>query len=151
MFDLMRRNNNQMNSYNPFKEMEDFEKNFFGNAFDNFFTTKDLSEFKTDIIDEGDHYLLEADLPGFDKKDIDINITENALTIKASRHSKVEEREEKNKIVHIERSYGSYMRQFDVSEIDTENIKAKYSDGVLKLELPKKAKVLPASKKLEIE
>ena len=151
MFDLMRRNNNYMNSYNPFREMEEFEKNLFGKDFNNFFANNDLAEFKTDIIDEGDHFVLSADLPGFDKKDIDIDISDDALTIKAQRHSKVEEKDDKDKIVRMERSYGSYMRQFDVSEIDTDNIKAKYNNGVLELELPKKAKVLPQSKKLEIE
>ena len=72
--------------------------------------------------------------------------------MQAERHSKVEEKDKKDKIVRMERSYGSYSRQFDVSGIDTENIKAKYDNGVLKLTLPKKEqKPLPASKKLEIE
>ena len=151
MFDLMRRNNNYMNTYNPFREMEQFEKDFFGKDFNNFFANNDLAEFKTDIIDKGDYYILSADLPGFEKKDIDIDISDDALTIKAQRHSKVEEKDESDKVVRMERSYGSYMRKFDVSEINTENIKAKYENGVLELNLPKREKVLPQSKKLEIE
>ena len=51
----------------------------------------------------------------------------------------------------MERSYGSYSRQFDVSGIDTDNIKAKYENGVLKLTLPKKQEELPEGKHLEIE
>ena len=60
MFELARRNNHHaVNGYNPFREMEDLERSFFG---DPFFESRDLAEFKTDVTDEGDHYLLEADL-----------------------------------------------------------------------------------------
>ena len=152
MFELSRRNNNrQLNSYNPFREMEELEKNFFENPFGAFFGNGDLAEFKTDVIDEGDHYLLEADLPGFDKKDIKLDLSGDMLTIKAERHSKFEEKDQKDKVVRIERSYGSYCRQFDVSGINADKIKAKYENGVLQLTLPKKENVLPEAKHLEIE
>ncbi len=152
MFDLTRRNNHhQVNAYNPFREMEDFERNFFENPWGSFFGMQDLAEFKTDVTDEGDHYLLEADLPGFDKKDIHLDISGDTLTVHAERRSKVEEKDKKDKIIRMERSYGSYSRQFDVSGIDTEKIKAKYENGVLKLTMPKKEADLPASKRLMIE
>lgn len=152
MFELTRRNNNhQVNNYNPFREMEEFERNFFANPFGTFFGMQDLAEFKTDVTDEGDHYLLEADLPGFDKKDINLDISGDTLTVHAQRHSKVEEKDKKDKVIRMERSYGSYSRQFDVSGIDTDNIKAKYDNGVLKLTLPKKENILPESKRLQIE
>lgn len=151
MFELSRRNNNRhVNSYNPFREMEEFERDFFA-PFGNFFGIQDLAEFKTDVTDEGDHYLLEADLPGFDKKDIKLDINGDTLTVHAERHSKVEEKDKKDKVIRMERSYGSYSRQFDVSGVDTEKIKAKYDNGVLKLTLPKKETSLPESKHLEIE
>lgn len=152
MFELTRRNNNHhVNNYNPFREMEEFERNFFANPFGTFFGMQDLAEFKTDVTDEGDHYLLEADLPGFDKKDINLDISGDTLTVHAQRHSKVEEKDKKDKVIRMERSYGSYSRQFDVSGIDTDNIKAKYDNGVLKLTLPKKENILPESKRLQIE
>ena len=151
MFELMRRNNNSFDTYNPFREMEEFERNFFGNPWNAFFGNSDLAEFKTDVTDEGDHYLLEADLSGFDKKDIKLDINGDTLTVKAERHSKVEEKDKKNKYVRVERSYGSYCRQFDVSMVDIDNIKATYENGVLSLELPKKEEVLPESRHLEIE
>ncbi len=152
MFELSNRNNGRhLSSYNPFREIEEMERNFFENPFGAFFGSNDLSEFKTDVTDEGDHYLLEADLPGFDKKDIQLDISANTLTVKAERHSKFEEKDQKDKIVRIERSYGSYSRQFDVSGIDTDEIKAKYENGVLQLRLPKKETVQPETKRLEIE
>lgn len=151
MFELTRRNNNHITDYyNPFREMEEFEKRFFVNPFDAFMGSHNLAEFKTDITDEGDHYLLEADLPGFSKENIKLDLNGTTLTIKAERSSKTEEKD-KDKVVRCERSYGSYIRQFDVSGIDTDAIKGKYEDGVLKLTLPKKETVLPETKHIEIE
>lgn len=152
MFEIMRRNNNRpVSAYNPFREMEDFERSFFNHPFGGFFDGRDLAEFKTDVTDEGDHYLLEADLPGFEKKDIHLELNGDVLTVTAERHSKVEDKDKKDKVIRVERSYGAYSRQFDVSGVDTEGIKAKYDNGVLKLTLPKQQTVLPEAKRLEIE
>ncbi|MCI6961492.1 MAG: Hsp20/alpha crystallin family protein, partial [Clostridiales bacterium] len=104
-----------------------------------------------DIKDEGDSYTLEADLPGFEKKDIHLDLNNDILTINAERHSEHEEKDKKGKFVRCERSYGTYSRQFDVSGINTEGIKAKYENGVLTLSMPKKSTQLPTAKRLEIE
>ncbi len=138
-------------AYNPFREMEEMERRFFEEPFGSFFTSADIAEFKTDISDEGDHYLLEADLPGFDKKDIHLEISDNTLTVSAERHSEHEQKDKKQKYIRVERSYGKYSRQFDVSAIDTDHIKAKYDNGVLRLTLPKKQEILPQARHLEIE
>ena len=152
MFELTNRNNNHhISTYNPFREVEDFERSFFNTPFSSFFGTQDLAEFKTDVSDEGDHYLLEADLPGFEKKDIQLEISGDTLTVRALRHSKVEEKDNKDKLVRIERSYGSYSRQFNISGVEAERIKARYDNGVLKLTLPKKQAELPEARHLEIE
>ena len=132
MFDLTRKNNNnnrRVAAYNPYREMEDFERNFFSDPFASFFGTRDLAEFKTDVVDEGDHFLLEADLPGFDKKDIKLDLEDDVLTVKAERHSTAEQKNDKNKVVRTERSYGMYERSFDVSGVDTDKIKAAYEKG----------------------
>ena len=152
MFELTHRNNNHhVNAYNPFRELEEYERNFFSNPFGSFFSSGDLAEFKTDVTDEGDHYLLEADLPGFEKKDIQLDINGDTLTVCAERHSKIEEKDKKEKVVRVERSYGSYSRSFNISGVDTDQIKAKYENGVLKLTLPKKQVTLPEGRRLEIE
>lgn len=152
MFELTRRSNNHpINTYNPFRELEEFERNFFSNPFGSFLGTTSLAEFKTDVTDEGDYYLLEADLPGFDKKDIQLDVNGDTLTVHAERRSKVEEKDKKDKYVRIERSYGTYSRSFDISSVDADGIKAKYDNGVLKLTLPKKQASLPQGRRLEIE
>lgn len=152
MFELRpyRRRSNEI-AFNPFSEMEEFERNFFDGPFGSFFRSGDIAEFKTDIIDEGDHYTLKADLPGFDKKDIHLDVSDNTLIIDAERHSEHEEKDKKQKYVRVERSYGKYSRQFDISAVDAQDIKAKYENGVLHLTLPKKQETLPQARHLEIE
>ena len=149
MFELRPyRKNNSV--YNPFREMDEFEKHFFGNPL-GFFDAAAMEEFKTDIKDEGDHYVLEADLPGFDKKDIHVDTSGDVLTIRAERHSEHEDKDKKGKYVRCERSYGSYSREFDLSGVKADEIKAKYENGVLKLTMPKKDSSLPEGHHLEIE
>ena len=149
MFELRPyRKNNSV--YNPFREMDEFEKQFFGNPF-GFFGSGTIEEFKADIKDEGDHYELEADLPGFDKKDIHVDTSGDVLTIRAERHSEHEDKDKKGKYVRCERSYGLYSRAFDLSGVKADEIKAKYENGVLKLTMPKKDSTLPEGHHLEIE
>ena len=128
--------------YNPFDELEDMQRRFFGETA--------VRDFKTDIRDEGEHYLLEADLPGFKKEDISVNIEGDTLTIHAERTESTEEKDSKGNYIKRERSYGSFSRSFDMTGIRVEDIAAAYENGVLKLTMPKKQETLPTSRKLEI-
>ena len=122
---------------NPFSF---FDSDFWGTA---------AGEIKTDITDTGDAFKLEADLPGFKKEDIKIDVENDCLTISAER--KLDNEEKKPNFVKRERFYGSYSRSFDVSGINVEGIDAAYNDGVLTLNLPKKVETVPASRRLEIK
>ena len=148
MFELRPYRRNSINVWNPFSEMEETEKRLFNNSF---FSNADLAEFKTDITDEGDHYLLKADLPGFKKEDIHLNLDGDTLTIQAERHSEHEDTDKKGKYVCCERSYGSYSRSFDVSGIQADGISASYEGGVLELKMPKKEAQVPASRQISIQ
>ena len=148
MFGLTRKN---YDIYNPFRQMEELEKAFFGNPFGSFFGTNALSQFRTDVTDEGEYYLLEADLPGFEKKDIALDIQGDTLTVSAERRSRHEQKENNDKVIRMERSYGAYRRSFDISGVDADKITAKYTDGVLRLTLPKREQRQPESRRLEIE
>ena len=139
---MNRRNNYVPAAWSPFREMEQWERNFFGDHF---------AEFKTDIKDEGDAYLMETDLPGFAKEDIRLDLNDHVLTVKAERHADREAKDDNGKYICCERSYGAYSRSFDVTDIDTDAIKAKYDNGVLTLHMPKKAAELKQAKRLEIE
>ena len=148
MFELRPyRKNNSVSYYNPFRDMESFEKAFFGDPY----YRNALAEFKTDITDEGDHFLLEADMPGFEKNDIHLDVSGDTLTIKAERLTKNKTEDKKDRYVFSERSYGSYSRSFDITGIDAAGIKAAYADGVLRVTLPKQKEVPASSRRLEIE
>ena len=134
---------NSAMSYDPFKAFENFEREFF--------KANGLAEFKTDIKDTGKEYELEADLPGFKKEDINIELDDNYLTIQAERKYENDEKDKKGNYVRRERSYGSFSRSFDVSGIDVSAIKASYQDGVLKLTLPKQGEPEPQSRKIAIQ
>lgn len=120
------------------------------NFFSDFFGTNNAPmELRTDVTDKGDSFVLEADLPGFKKDDIKIDLENDRLTIKAERHSNTETT--KNGYVRRERSFGSFERSFDVSGIDTAGIKANYTDGVLTLTLPKRPELVPDNRSIVIE
>ena len=118
-----------------------FDNDFWGTA----------GEIKTDITDTGDAFKLEADLPGFKKEDIHVDIADDRLTVSAERHSNYEDKDKKGNYLRCERSYGSYARSFDISGIDATGIKAAYADGVLRVTLPKQKEVPASSRRLEIE
>jgi HSP20 family protein len=128
--------------YNPFEELDEMQRNFFGESA--------ITDFKTDIRDNGDSYLMEADLPGFKKEDISVDIEGETLTIHAERNESKDEKDKKGNFVKRERRYGSFSRCFDMTGIRTEDVTAAYEDGVLKLTLPKQQETLPSSRKLEI-
>ena len=141
-----RNNHSTVYNYNPFREMEELERKLFGD-----FSSDSLAGFGTDIIDRGDSYLLEADLPGFAKEDVTLDVEDDVLTINAERHSEYEDSDKKNNYLRCERSYGKYSRSFDVSMINKDAITAKLENGVLRVTLPKKAEEPKTSKRLEIE
>ena len=135
---------NRLHTYDPFREMEEMQRRFFGDS------ANGLAGIRTDIQDKGDSYLLESDLPGFKKEDIHVDMNDGTMTITAERHSDHEEKDKKGNYLRCERSYGSYQRSFDLSGIDESGIKAEYADGVLKLTLPKKSPETPAARRIEI-
>ena len=151
MYDMNRRTNRYGTGYDPFREMEELQRSLFGEPASHFAAQDDLAAFRTDILDEGDYYLLESDLPGFDKNEIELNLNGDVLTIRAQRHSRAEDPAQKDKFVRRERSSGSYGRQFNVSEIDTDHIRATYENGVLVLILPKRQAMRPQSRTLTID
>ncbi|MGI5874293.1 MAG: Hsp20/alpha crystallin family protein [Bacillota bacterium] len=142
-------NSDAFSCCDPFHDGSLFERNYFINPFG--FYNSGIEAFQTDIRDEGDAYLVETDLPGFRKDDIDVNLYGDRLSIRAERHAEREERGQSGKYLRRERVHGAYGRSFDVSGIDTEGIKALYDNGVLTVRLPKKSLPHPNAKKLDVE
>ena len=128
--------------YDPFRAFDEMERSLFRDQ-------PNALSFRTDVSDTGDAYKLEAELPGFKKEDIKIDIENDCLTISAERSG--DTKEDKHNYVKRERFYGSFSRSFDVSGINVDGIEAAYNDGVLTVTLPKKAAEIPASRRLEIK
>jgi HSP20 family protein len=114
----------------------------FNNLWDDFFTTPFVNrvnylttQIHTDIKETEKDYILEAELPGIKKEDIQLDLRDNVLTIQVVQNE--EKNEEKNGYICRERRIGSMSRSFRVENIKNEDVKASYTDGVLKLVLPK--------------
>lgn len=130
---------------NLFDAFDAFERNFFQNS------RVDLPEFRTDIRDTGDKYVLEAELPGFNKEDISLDLKDGILTIHAQHTTNNDQKDNNGSYIRRERRYGSFRRSFDITGIDENAITAAYHDGVLELSLPKAQEIIPESKKILIE
>lgn len=134
------------NSYNmdPFQEFENMTRDFWDSG-------RNEPAFRVDIRDCGNSYELKADLPGMKKEDISLDLDGDYLTISCERHSEAEDKDARKNFIRCERSFGRCSRCFDVSSVDTANIKATFTDGVLKLDMPKKDAVVDTTKHLEIQ
>jgi len=89
-----------------------------------------------DIKDEANQYVIRADVPGVDPKNIEVTIDKGMLTIKG--HKETETKEERENYVHVERSQGSFYRTFSLpNAADSSKISAKSKHGVLEITVPK--------------
>ena len=101
-----------------------------------------------DVIDRDNEVFVRAELPGVQKDDLDVTITETGLTIKGT--SKHEESEEKDTFFRCEISRGSFLRTISLPEnVDVDNARANFQDGILELSLPKTQKSTRRSIKIE--
>lgn len=95
-----------------------------------------------DIAEKDDHFLIEADVPGVDPKDIEISMENGVLTMRGERESEI--KEEKEGYTRVERSHGSFYRRFSLPEsADPDHITAKSSKGVLQITVGKKEVAKP--------
>ena len=110
-------------------------------------------EMKTDVREKEDGYEIDMDLPGFKKGDINLTLENGTLTVTATKGMTEEEKNEKGKLIRQERFAGTMQRSFYVGDALTENdISAKFENGVLSLNIPKKdERKLPEKKTIMIE
>ena len=143
MFEIMPYGHRRVVAYNPFRELEEMSRSFWNDT--------NLNAFRTDITEKDGVYTLTAELPGFKKEDISIDIDKDCLTIAAERKDESEDEDKERNYVRRERFYGSYSRSFNVKGIDTEAINASYADGILTLTMPSKTPETPPPRRLEIQ
>ena len=95
---------------------------------------------KTDVRETEDSYELDIDLPGFKKDEVSIDLKNGCLTIQAAKGLDKSESDKKGKYIRQERYAGSLSRSFYVGEdVEPQDVKAKYTDGILELTFPKEA------------
>ena len=121
---------------------DDFFRPFFSNE------EKQEGSFRIDVSDKGDHFLLEADLPGVDKDQLKIEVDDNVLTIAAEVNET--KSEEKDSYIYNERRVGRFQRSFTLRDVKEDGIAADYKDGVLKLTLPKMAEEAKSARRIEL-
>ena len=136
----------------PFSRRDDNMFDLFDN-FEKYFCVSSNSSMpacRTDIRDLGDKFLMEAELPGFDKEDIQLDLKDGFLTIKAQHKEAQDEKDAQGSYIRRERRLGTFARAFDISGIDEAGITASYTNGILSLTLPKQAPVVPAARQIAI-
>lgn len=129
---------------NLFDTFDSFARDFFRKS------NADLPAFRTDIRDAGDSYVLDAELPGFNKEDITLDLKDGILTITAAHSESSETAGENGTYIRRERRYGSFQRSFDVTGIEESGITAGYQNGVLTLTLPKAKPAEPEVRRISI-
>lgn len=103
-----------------------------------------------DVLESEKSYEITTELPGMDEKNIEVKLADGVLTIKGEKQEAKEEKE-KN-YYRRERSYGAFERSFEVPDsVEVDKIEANFSNGVLKLMLPKKAEAQKPAKKIEVK
>lgn len=106
---------------------------------------------KTDIQEKNGKYLLDMDIPGFEKKDIEINLEDGYLTISAKKTENIEEKDAKLSYIRRERTFGSCSRTFYVGDIKEADITASYDKGILSITFPKEKEAVKSKKQIEIK
>lgn len=130
----------------PARELANIDKQLYGKH------TQSLM--KTDVHETETDYEMDMDLPGFKKDQINVKLDDGYLTISASKDQDTEKKDRKGRIIRQERYAGSMQRSFYVGDqVKTEDVKAKFEDGVLKLCIPKKElqALPPANNTIAIE
>jgi HSP20 family protein len=94
-----------------------------------------------EITEKGDELMLTAELPGMKREDVEIFVENNVLTLRGEKKEEIKEDDKDRKVHLFERTYGNFTRTFTLPrEVETEKIRAEFTDGVLRLHLPKSEK-----------
>lgn len=136
--------------YNPWSAQSHFQDEI-KQIFDKFLTEPDGDQSnvvtsqwapRVDIKEEDNRFVILADIPGVDPKDIEVHMDKGILTIKGERQS--ERRDDKDRYTRVERTYGAFYRRFALPDVaDPEGIAAVGKHGVLEVVIPKKPETTP--------
>ena len=145
----------ELTPWRPFTELSSLRREM-DRLWENFFGERPLTRIwgrgwapSLDISETKDNFVVKAEVPGVDAKDIDISLTGDVLTIKGEKKQEKEEKEEDYHL--IERGYGSFSRSVRLpAEVESGKIKAAYKDGILSITLPKSEKAKAKEVKIKV-
>ena len=129
---------------NVFDTFDNFARDFFRKS------NADLPAFRTDIRDAGDSFLLEADLPGVKREDVNVDVNDGVLTISAEWNTEKKENRQHGYVINERRS-GRASRSFTLENVKENEISAEYKDGVLRLYMPKINETEKSPRRIEIQ
>ena len=125
---------------------------FFDNFFDDFEPPKKLDKMmKCDIYEKEGKYILEMDVPGFKKEDINMELENGYLKVSAEKTLDSDEKENKKYVRRERHSFTKCDRSFYVGDVSEEDIKAKFKNGILEISVPKEEKKKEDEKIIMIE
>ena len=136
------------NMMNIFDEVEHMMHQAFGNSFENGSSRLAYSPLMN-VNETDSDYLIMMDLPGVEKKDVNVNLSNGILTVSGER--KTSEKSDENSRICHEATYGTFSRSFELaSDIVEDKIKANFKDGVLNITIPKAEEIKPAVKTIAV-
>src|SRR5690242_15563856 len=145
---------NSITRWEPFRNLASLQEQVNRLVEGNFSHHRDQSTLtawspSVDVYETENELVIKADLPEVVEKDIDVRVENNMLTIRGER--KLEEKVKEENYLRMERSYGFFTRSFSLpNTVNTEQIQAEYSDGVLTVTLPKRAESKPKQVKINV-
>ena len=135
----------------PFGVLNDLIPSLWGgNAWNNDGLEKKFSNFSTDVIEKDNEYIMQAELPGFNKEDITVDLKDDILTIAASHKEETKEEGDGTKYLRRERRSVSCSRSFRVENVKPEDIRASYTNGILEVRFPKQPDKANEEHRIEI-
>jgi HSP20 family protein len=142
-----RKNQDLGRSKNDLWDLDSMFENFFNDSlFPAFYNNS--NHMKVDVKENETEYIVEAELPGVNKEDVNIELNDNNLTISVSKNEQVNE--ERENYIRKERHQSSMTRSFYVENVNNEKVDAKFNNGLLSIVLPKKEPGNPKNKKIDI-
>ena len=149
MFDLtpFRKKSSLSRGNSDFWDIDGMFQNIFNDSvFPAFYSNS--GQMKVDIRENENEYIIDAELPGINKEEVNIELNDNNLIISVSKNQEVNE--DKENFIRRERHQSSMTRSFYVENVENEKVDAKFDNGILSINLPKREPGSPKNKKIEI-
>lgn len=113
---------------------------------------KNFREPLSDVIDKGNEIIARIEMPGINKEDINISVTDDGVEIKAEKKDEYKEEDKKKGKLRLERSYSGFYRYFNLpQDADKDKIEAVCKNGILELRIPKKHTEKKKAKKIPVK